>query len=69
MNDLYKFAKIIKELRLQYGYTQEYVASVLKISYQSYQAYELGKTIPRANNLLKLADLYDVTLGNLFGRD
>ena len=64
---LYEFSKIIKELRLQYKYTQCFVAEKLGISYQSYQAYELGITVPTFQNFLKLAHLYDVSLDYLVG--
>ena len=67
-NQLYEFSKIIKELRTQYGYTQRYVANELKISYQSYQAYELGIAIPTLQNFLKLAIFYDVSLDYLVGK-
>ena len=62
---LVEFSKIIKELRLQYKYTQKYVADKLGISYQSYQAYELGIAVPTLQNFLKLALLYDVSLDYL----
>ena len=64
---IYEFSKIIKELRLQYGYTQKVVALKLGISYQSYQAYELGIAVPTLQNFLKLASLYDVSLDFLVG--
>ena len=64
---LHEFGKIIKELRLQYKYTQKFVAEKLNISYQSYQAYELGITVPTFQNFLKLAQLYDVSLDYLVG--
>ena len=63
-----EFTKIIKELRVQYNYTQKYVAQKLGISYQSYQAYELGITVPTFQNFLKLANLYDVSLDYLVGK-
>ena len=64
---LYEFSKIIKDLRLQYGYTQRCVAEKLGISYQSYQAYELGIAVPTLQNFLKLANFYDVSLDFLVG--
>ncbi len=64
---LYEFNKIIKELRLQYKYTQKFVAEKLGISYQSYQAYELGLTVPTFQNFLKIANLYEVSLDYLVG--
>ena len=66
-NKIYEFSKIIKELRVQYKYTQKFVAEKLGISYQSYQAYELGLTVPTFQNFLKIAKLYDVSLDYLVG--
>lgn len=62
-----EFSKIIKELRLQNGLTQRQVAIKLEISYQSYQAYELGITLPTFQNFLKIANLYNVSLDYLVG--
>ena len=64
---IYEFSIIIKELRLQYHFTQKYVAEKLGISYQSYQAYELGLALPSFQNFLKIANLYDVSLDYLVG--
>ena len=64
---IYEFSKIIKDLRLQYKYTQRFVASKLGISYQSYQAYELGIAVPTFQNFLKIANFYDVSLDYLVG--
>lgn len=68
MKELYAFSKIIKELRLQFNYTQKDVAKKLEISYQAYQSYELGLTVPSLENFIKLADLFDVSLDFLIGR-
>lgn len=42
------------------GLTQKEVAIELGITYQSYQAYELGITIPTLQNFIKLAKLFEV---------
>ncbi len=68
MNCLYEFPKILKDLRTQYNYSQKYVADKIGITFQSYQAYEYGKTTPNVENLIKLADLFDVSLDSLVGR-
>ena len=68
MNNLYHLSKRIKELRLASGYTQKYVAEKIGVKYQSYQAYELGLSLPNLKNLVKLADLFDVSLDYLVGR-
>lgn len=48
--------------------TQGEVADILGITYQSYQAYEHGKTCPTLQNFLKLAELYDISLDYLVGK-
>lgn len=65
VHELYPLAKNLKALRLQYGYTQQYVASQIGITCQSYQAYEWGVTVPTLQNFIKLARLYDVSLDEL----
>jgi transcriptional regulator with XRE-family HTH domain len=61
-------SKNLIELRTANGYTQLDVAEKLKITYQSYQAYERGIAVPTLQNFIKLADLYDVSLDYLIGR-
>lgn len=63
-----KLAKNLYELRSQFKLTQRDVADKLNISYQSYQAYEIGKAVPTLQNFIKLADIYDVSLDYLIGR-
>lgn len=55
----------IKELRKAHGYTQDYVASALDISRQSYSHYETGKRSPNPETLFKLAGLYDISVDDL----
>ncbi len=69
MQEVIKFSKIIKELRLENKLKQKEVADKLNITYQSYQAYELGISLPSLINFIKLADLYCVSLDYLIGRD
>lgn len=49
-------------------WTQSDIASKLGITYQSYQAYELGKAVPTIQNFLKIAEIYDVSLDYLVGK-
>ena len=62
-----KMPKILYELRTQNGWTQSEVADKLFIKYQSYQAYELGISVPSLKNFIALAKLYDVSLDYLIG--
>lgn len=52
-------------LRKAYKYTQKQVADKLNISRQAYSNYERGKRIPDISMLIRLADIYGVTLEQL----
>ena len=62
------FCKNLAELRKQNKLTQRDVANHLGISQPSYLRYENGKSEPTIDNLIKLADLFDVSLDYLCGR-
>ena len=68
VESLKKLPSILYELRTQSGWTQTDVAEKLNIKYQSYQAYELGISIPSLQNFIALAELYDVSLDYLVGK-
>ena len=61
-------SKRLKQLRKSSGYTLKSVANYLGVVYQTYQSYELGVNLPSINNLVKLADLFDVSTDYLLGR-
>ncbi len=61
-----KFAKNIKNERLSLGLTQKEVADKIGIKTQSYQAYEKCIAMPNLVNLLKLSELFHVSLDDLF---
>ena len=62
------FKRNLIELRKLNNYTQRQVAEVLNISQPSYIRYENGKAEPSLENLVKLADLFDVSIDYLCGR-
>lgn len=66
MKELVNLSKNLRFLRVQSGLTQREVADKLEITYQSYQAYELGITVPTLKNFIKLAKLFDVSYEELF---
>ena len=68
VKSLTKLPSILYELRTQSGWTQSDVADKLNIRYQSYQAYELGISVPSLQNFIALAELYDVSLDYLVGK-
>lgn len=57
------------ELRKQNRLTQSEIAEKLYITQNGYSNYENGKTEPNIETLCKLADLYNVTLDYLVGRN
>lgn len=62
------FRKNIYELRKLNHFTQREVAQRLGISQPSYIRYENGSAEPTLENLVKIADLYDVSVDFLLGR-
>jgi len=65
MKELFGLAEKLRALRQETGMTQRDVAAKLDITYQSYQAYELGLTVPTLQNFIKLAKLFDVSYDEL----
>lgn len=55
----------LKELRKACGYSQEFIASHLNITRQTYSHYETGRIIPPTNSLYNLAKLYGIPVENL----
>ena len=62
------FTERLKELRKNKGLKQQEIAELLGIKRNTYSDWENGKTEPSFENLIKLADLLEVTLDWLFGR-
>lgn len=62
------FAERLTELRKQYKYTQRQMADILSISQPSYIRYENDTSEPTQENLVKLADAFDVSVDYLLGR-
>ena len=58
----------IRDLREDQDWTQEYVAEQLGIRQTTYSKYELGKILVPIDMMIKLADLYHVSLDYLVGR-
>lgn len=52
----------IKELRLKRGWSQEYLANKIGIGQQYISKYESGKMYPSLKTLLKLADVFEVSI-------
>lgn len=59
----------LREMRVKRGFTQQYMADSINVQVRSYQHYEEGNRSPSFDLLVKLADILDVSLDYLFGRD
>ena len=58
----------LRELRKSVGLTQEELTAKLGISRVNYTRYETNKVRPDFETLVLLADFFDVSLDELFGR-
>lgn len=59
----------LKELRKSHNFTQMKLAALLHVEQSSISDWERGKTKPDFDNQRKLADLYGITIDELFGRN
>jgi len=57
----------LKTLRKQKGYSQEEAAARLNVVRQTVSKWEKGLSVPDADALVRLAELYEVTVGDLLG--
>ncbi|MCR5833238.1 MAG: helix-turn-helix domain-containing protein [Selenomonadaceae bacterium] len=62
-----KVSEALRRFRKRYGLTQADVANTLGVTQQSYQPYEVGKMLPGAKILIKIATTYGVTTDYLLG--
>ena len=60
-----QLANNLRRLRTENNYTQEQIGEKLNISRQAYSNYEIGKRIPDLDILIRIADIYHVTLEEL----
>ncbi|MDD5952045.1 MAG: helix-turn-helix domain-containing protein [Oscillospiraceae bacterium] len=59
----------LRSLREKCGLTQEQVAKTLNIDRSSYTYYETGKTEPSISSLIKLSNLFKVSVEELLGSE
>ena len=59
---------ILSDLRKKNGFSQDHLAERCGVSKSSISHYETGETVPPIDILIKLADLYDVTIDYILGR-
>lgn len=63
------FNENLRVLRETCGLTQEQVANVLEVDRSAYTYYEIGRTEPNMRSLVKLANLFRVTMDELLADD
>lgn len=63
------FPERLKSLRLKTNTPQSELAKLLSVSVRAYQYYESGKRQPTIENLIALADYFNVSLDYLCGRN
>lgn len=56
----------LRGLRVEKGYTQEYMAKLIGISLTSYQRKESGATQFTANELVKIAEVLEIDIKEIF---
>ncbi len=61
------FMNNIKNLRLQYGYTQKFVADNLNVKQNTYSQYETGAREISIDILIALANLYNTSTDYILG--
>ena len=64
-----EFSDSLKRLRKSSGKTQSEVAEYLGFNILTYKNYEVGQSEPSITRLIRLANLFMVSLDDLVGRD
>jgi len=63
------FGEQIKKLRCMAGMSQIELADILSVTQQSISKWESGISVPYADMLIQIADLFGVTTDEILGRD
>ncbi len=61
--------EVLKELREQNHYSYRFIAKKIKVNKRKVQAFEKGEETPTEEELLKLADLYQVQVSDLLYKE
>ncbi len=64
-----KFMTIIKDLRLKRGITQRELASLCNVHQTAVSQWEKGRTLPDKNALIKLSDIFGVSIDTLMKKN
>ncbi|SEO26174.1 DNA-binding transcriptional regulator, XRE-family HTH domain [Amphibacillus marinus] len=63
------FQERLKLLREQHGYKQDFIAKKLNITTSAYGYYEQGRNEPALETIVKLANIFDVSIDYLLGHN
>lgn len=63
------FSKRLRKMRMKRGFTQQSMADKLQISLNAYQKYEQAERSPSFDCLIQIADILEVSIDYLLGRD
>ncbi len=63
-----QFNEILKELRKINGFTQKKLATLINATDDQIYFWEKGKSEPSIEDLIKLANVFDVSIDELVGR-
>lgn len=59
----------LRERRKKCGFTQQQMADAINVQLRAYQYYESGERSPAFDTLVKIADVLNVSIDFLLGRD
>ena len=63
------FSENLKHLRLCSDFMQKEIAENLNVSVRTFQGWESGRTEPSIEKLMQIADLFNVSIDFLVGRN
>lgn len=63
------FGKRLNQIRKQRGYTALQMANLLSVSLRTYRHYESEHSSPSLDTLVNLANILDISIDYLLGRD
>jgi transcriptional regulator with XRE-family HTH domain len=68
VESMIEFGATLKKIRLQKGFSQQYVADQLNLTRQTISKWENGRGYPDFENLILLSELYGVSIDKLVNR-
>ena len=63
-----EFSELLAELRNDRGWNQKTLGDMLNVSVSTISNYETGIHYPDMDNVMKIAEIFDVSLDYLFGK-